>query len=154
MLDSSALRSRHLRLLWDAYQLGSRHSPLPALNLAAHAKTAEDDGTLLKLYGDFETRAEQGKFQPYRESVAAAPQFGTEFGFTPSPDELRSLAASLPNWKPWPDTVGALHRLKARFRLVILSNVDDDLFAGMRPKLGVEFDEVIMPSRHKPTSHL
>jgi 2-haloacid dehalogenase len=33
--------------------------------------------------------------------------------------------------------------LKARFRLVILSNVDDDLFAGTRPQLGVEFDEVI-----------
>ena len=46
-------------------------------------------------------------------------------------------------WPPWPDTVAALHRLKARFRLVILSNVDDDLFAGTRPRLGVEFDEVI-----------
>jgi 2-haloacid dehalogenase len=118
---------------------------LPALRriLAAHAKTA-DDGTLLKLYGDFEMRAEQGKFQPYHEVLASVvSQFGTEFGFTPTLDELRSLAASLPKWKPWPDTVAALHRLKARFRLVILSNVDDDLFAGTRPKLGVEFDEVI-----------
>ena len=41
---------------------------LPALHriLAAHGQAA-DDGMLLKLYGDFELRAEQGKFQPYRE---------------------------------------------------------------------------------------
>lgn len=118
---------------------------LPALHriLAAHGQAA-DDGMLLKLYGDFELRAEQGKFQPYREVLASVvSQFGDEFGFAPSPEELRSLAASLPMWPPWPDTVAALHRLKARFRLVILSNVDDDLFAGTRPRLGVEFDEVI-----------
>ena len=118
---------------------------LPALQriLAAHA-TAADDGALLKLYGDFELRAEQGKFQPYREVLASVvSQFGAEFGFTPAPDELRSLATSLPQWKPWPDTVAALRRLKARFSLAILSNVDDDLFAGTRPRLGVEFDDVI-----------
>jgi 2-haloacid dehalogenase len=118
---------------------------LPALHriLTAHAKEA-DDSTLLKLYGDFEMKAEQGKSQPYREVLASVvSQLGTEFGFTPTPDELRSLAASLPNWKPWPDTVASLQRLKARFRLAILSNVDDDLFAGTRPQLGVEFDDVI-----------
>jgi 2-haloacid dehalogenase len=49
----------------------------------------------------------------------------------------------LPAWKPWPDTVSALRRLKARFRLAILSNIDDDLFAETRPQLGIDFDEVI-----------
>ena len=44
---------------------------------------------------------------------------------------------------PWPDTVAALRQLKTRFRLAILSNVDDDLFALTRPKLEVDFDNVI-----------
>jgi 2-haloacid dehalogenase len=132
---------------------------LPVLHrvLAAHGKTA-DDATLLKLYGDFELRAEQGKFQPYRKVLASVvAQLGDEFGFTPTHDELESLAVSLSSWKPWPDTVAALERLKARFRLAILSNVDDDLFADTRPKLGVEFDEVITAQQaqaYKPSLKL
>src|ERR1035438_3998262 len=46
-------------------------------------------------------------------------------------------------WMPWPDTVAALRQLKSRFRLAILSNVDDDLFALTRPKLEIDFDHVI-----------
>lgn len=118
---------------------------LPALHrvLSAHGKTI-DDATLLKLYGDFELRAEQGEFRCYRDVLAeVVRQFGAEFGFTPRSEEARSLADSLPGWKPWPDTVEALRQLKSRFRLAILSNVDDDLFAATRPQLGVDFDEVI-----------
>ena len=118
---------------------------LPVLRriLAAHGKQI-DDPTLLKLYGDFEQRFEQGPFRPYREVLqSVVRQFGTELGFTPTAEEMRSLPDSLPTWKPWPDTVAALRQLKTRFRLAILSNVDDDLFAGTRPQLGVEFDEVI-----------
>ena len=70
-------------------------------------------------------------------------RFGAEFDFVPTADEARSLPDSLAHWRPWPDTVDALRRLKTRFRLCILSNVDDDLFAATRPQLGVEFDEVI-----------
>lgn len=118
---------------------------LPVLHhiLSAHAISA-DDATLLKLYGDFELRAEQGEFQPYREVLSSViRQFGTAFGFEPTAEEIRALPDSLPKWKPWPDTVTALRRLKSRYRLAILSNVDDDLFAGTRPQLGVDFDEII-----------
>lgn len=118
---------------------------LPELHriLKAHGKGG-DDATLLKLYGDFELQAEAEPFQPYRKVLAAVVrQFGKRFGFTPTEAEIRALAGSLPLWKPWPDTVDALRRLKSRFRLAILSNVDDDLFAGTRPQLGVEFDDVI-----------
>jgi 2-haloacid dehalogenase len=111
--------------------------------LAAHSKQL-DDAALLKLYGDFELRAEQPPFQNYRDVLASVVrQFGNELRFEPTPAEVQSLPESLPNWKPWPDTVSALNRLKTRFRLAILSNVDDDLFAATRPKLGVDFDEVI-----------
>ena len=118
---------------------------LPVLHriLSAHSRHL-DDATLLKLYGDFELRSEQGAYQPYREVLASVVrQFGKELGFTPTPEEVRSLADSLPTRKPWPDTVAALSDLKTRYRLAVLSNVDDDLFAGTRPHLGVELDEVI-----------
>jgi 2-haloacid dehalogenase len=132
---------------------------LPELRriLSAHGKKI-DDADLLKLYGDFELHSEQGVFRPYRDVLeSVVRQFGTEFRFTPSADEVRSLPESLPTWKPWPDTVGALQQLKARFRLAILSNIDDDLFAGTRPQLGVDFDEVITAQQaqaYKPSLKL
>ena len=132
---------------------------LPELHriLSAHSKRV-DDATLLKLYGDFELHSEQGTFQPYREVLASVVRkFGIELGFTPTPEEVGSLAESLPTWKPWPDTVAALNALKTRYRLAILSNVDDDLFAGTRPQLGVDFDDVITAQQaraYKPSTKL
>jgi 2-haloacid dehalogenase len=111
--------------------------------LAAHHKIV-DDATLLKLYGDFEQLSEQGEFHSYREVLqSVVRRFGAELGFTPTPDEIPSLPESLATWRPWPDTVTALRQLKSRFRLAILSNVDDDLFAATRPQLEVDFDAVI-----------
>lgn len=111
--------------------------------LSAHGKRI-DNATLLQLYGDFEQRAEHGTYQPYREVLrSVVREFGKELNFTPTQSEEEALPESLSAWKPWPDTVSALQQLKSRFRLAILSNIDDDLFAATRPQLGVEFDEVI-----------
>jgi 2-haloacid dehalogenase len=123
---------------WEAGILSALHKVL-----SAHGKKA-DDATLLKLYGDFEKLSEEGPFHPYREVLqSVVRRFGAELGFTPTNEETRSLPDSLATWDPWPDTVAALQQLKTRFRLAIVSNVDDDLFAATRPKLGVEFNEVI-----------
>ncbi|MFZ1928034.1 MAG: HAD-IA family hydrolase, partial [Candidatus Sulfotelmatobacter sp.] len=43
----------------------------------------------------------------------------------------------------WPDTVQALQLLERRFRLAIISNVDDDLFAATLPQLKVKFGQII-----------
>ena len=125
--------------------------------LAAHSKNI-DDAIILKLYGDFEQRSESGPFQPYREVLSSVVcQFGDELRFTPTPEEMRSLPNSVPHWMPWPDTVMSLRKLKSRFRLAILSNIDDDLFATTRPKLEVDFDEVITAQQaqaYKPSLKL
>jgi 2-haloacid dehalogenase len=125
--------------------------------LSAHRKKI-DDATLLKLYGDFELRSEQGAFRPYRQVLeSVVSQLGDELRFAPTARQVRSLPDSLAKWKPWPDTVAALHQLKTRFRLAILSNVDDDLFALTRPKLEVDFDQVITAQQaqaYKPSLKL
>ena len=122
--------------------------------LAAHGKGG-NDATILQLYGDFEARAERGEYRRYREVLrSVVEQFGEHLGFTPTDHEVRSLPESLALWKPWPDTVSALRELQTRFRLAIISNVDDDLFAATQPQLGVEFDRVITAERaraYKPS---
>jgi 2-haloacid dehalogenase len=111
--------------------------------LAAHGKDT-DDATILQLYGEFEAHAEQGEYRRYREVLqSVVRQFGKQLGFAPTDHEVNSLPESLNEWQPWPDTVTALRQLQSRFRLAIISNVDDDLFAATQPQLGVEFDQII-----------
>jgi 2-haloacid dehalogenase len=111
--------------------------------LAAHGQEI-DDGTILRLYGDFEASAERGEYRSYREVLnSVVRQFGKQFGFAPSEEQVRSLADSLKDWRPWPDTVEALRLLENRSRLAIISNVDDDLFAGTLPQLKVKFGQIV-----------
>lgn len=69
--------------------------------------------------------------------------FAREHRFPLEPDDWGLLADSLPSWRAFPDTVDALRRLKERYRLAIVSNIDDDLFEATRAKLGVELDWVV-----------
>jgi 2-haloacid dehalogenase len=111
--------------------------------LAAHKKSIADSA-LLQLYSELEASAEQGEFLRYRDVLQSVVRgFGERLGFSPSAAEVRSLPDSLANWRPFPDTVEALHKLKSRYQLAVISNIDDDLFAATAPKLGVAFSHVI-----------
>jgi 2-haloacid dehalogenase len=61
--------------------------------------------------------------------------------------ELRDREALVDGWhtlEPFPDTVAALRALHAQgWKLGILTNCDDDLFASTRAALGVEIDHVV-----------
>jgi len=68
---------------------------------------------------------------------------GTELGVPVSEAEAESLAVSVPDWPAFPDSTEALERLGRRFKLIILSNVDRDSFAGSSKRLGVTFTSII-----------
>ncbi|HXE74882.1 MAG TPA: haloacid dehalogenase type II [Candidatus Xenobia bacterium] len=56
-------------------------------------------------------------------------------------NEGAAFADSIATWKPFPDTVAALRKLKqAGLRLGIISNIDDDILQATVQQLGVEFD--------------
>lgn len=102
------------------------------------------DAELLERYGQFEAAEQAGEYKRYREVLAGVVRrFGEAFRFTPSAKEVSSLADSLPGWQPFSDTGAALRRLQQRFKLVIVSNIDDDLFAETAKHLPVTFDEII-----------
>jgi 2-haloacid dehalogenase len=58
-------------------------------------------------------------------------------------EEQVAFGLSVPDWPAFPDSADALARLKTRFKLIILSNVDRASFATSAEKLGVAFDLVI-----------
>jgi 2-haloacid dehalogenase len=102
------------------------------------------DADILELYGEFEAQAESGPYQSYREVLGSVVRsLGKHLGFEPTASDVSSLPESVRAWKPFPDTVAALQRLKQRYRLAIISNIDDDLFAETNKLLGVKFDAII-----------
>jgi 2-haloacid dehalogenase len=118
---------------------------LPVLRtvLANHGQSLPD-ADILKLYGEFEAEAENGPYQSYRDVLQSVVRaFADRFHFNASATEIRSLSESVASWRPFPDTVPALRELQRRYKLAVISNIDDDLFAQTRKYLEVEFDGVI-----------
>jgi len=111
--------------------------------LARHGRSVPDE-ELLETFATLEVGAEQPPYRAYevvlREVVEG---LGRRFGFAPDEAERGVLAASLGDWPAFPDTRDALLALKTRYRLAIISNIDDDLFARTARVLGVEFDWVV-----------
>lgn len=110
--------------------------------LETHAVSADSDA-LLEFFAKAETEIEAGPYRPYREVLKAVlAKCGGVFGFAPSRDELESFCTSVMHWPAFPDSSQALRTLATRYRLIILSNIDDDLFRYSQTILGVEFDHV------------
>jgi 2-haloacid dehalogenase len=122
---------------WEAGILNAL-SPL----LKQHGINLTED-EILQSYAEFESALEAGSYRPYRQILAGVVQkFGARFGFRPSEAEQQSLPDSVQNWPAFPDTVAALQQLHQTYKLVILSNVDDGLFAQTNQRL-IPFDDVV-----------
>ncbi|MDE2992114.1 MAG: HAD-IA family hydrolase [Chloroflexota bacterium] len=110
---------------------------------------------ILALFADVEPRVQRAGYLEYRRVLRRVMVLiGRELGFQPTESELACLADSLPDWPVFPDSVGALRALQSRFKLAVISNVDDDLFAGTAEALGVDFDVVVTAQqvrRYKPS---
>ena len=112
--------------------------------LGAHGVAHPGHDALLEGFARREAEVQAGPFLPYRAVLQEVlRRMGADLGFTPSEEECRAFAASVADWPPFADTVDALKALGARYRLAVVSNVDDDLFAGSAAQLGVDFAEVV-----------
>jgi 2-haloacid dehalogenase len=128
--------------------------------LASHGVEATDD-EILALHAETEHRLQAtstpGSYVKYREVLGEeVREAGRRWGFAPDPEEVGALADSLRDWRPFPDTVEALRRLKSRYKLAIISNVDDGLFALTACHLEVEFDWIVTAEQagtYKPSTN-
>ena len=102
------------------------------------------DDELLEAYAAIEAPAEAGPYLTYREILAAG-LLGVArgLGAEPEPAEVTAFADSVGDWPAFPDSSAALARLHERFRLGVVTNCDDDLFARSAARLGTEFDWVV-----------
>ena len=117
----------------------------------AFAQAAAADGVkldrmaLLRAYAEVEPLVEAEAYRSYRSILTeTAQRVAARLGWSLPKERAGFLADSLPRWPPFADTNPALERLVAAgYRLGILSNVDDDLLAGTRRHLTVEFDLLV-----------
>ena len=116
-----------------------------------------DDESILSLYADFEREAQQGEYNDYRTVLRnVMKRIADSIGFTPLESDLTCLEETLSYWPVFPDSVEALESMKSQYKLAIISNVDDDLFADTAQNLSVDLDYVISSQQarsYKPSIH-
>lgn len=122
--------------------------------LASHG-IRKSRAEILAIFADVEPRVQRAGYLEYRRVLRRVMALiGRELGFQPSESELACLADALPDWPVFPDSVEALRALQSRFKLAVISNVDDDLFAGTAEALGIDFEVVVTAQqvrRYKPS---
>ena len=111
--------------------------------LRAHGIEADAEDVLVR-YARHEAAAEAGPYRRYRDVLADGLRgVGAELGFEPTAVEAETFGGSVADWLAFPDSAAALARLKTRYRLGVITNCDDDLFAASNERLGVEFDWIV-----------
>ena len=124
--------------------------------LLEHHGVQLEDEQILELFAEFEP-TEEKEYKSYREVLrGVVRRFGDRLQFQPSLDEQDTLPSSIHYWQPFSDTVAALKTLSQKYKLAIISNVDDDLFAGTAKLLDVEFAAIITAQQaksYKPSHH-
>jgi 2-haloacid dehalogenase len=115
--------------------------------LRAHRVEVTDD-EILALHAQSEHKLQAaskgGSYLKYRDVLGEeVREAGRRWGFEPSPWEVEALPDSVRYWLPFPDTVNALRALKGNYKLAIISNIDDGLFALTARYLEVEFDYIV-----------
>ena len=100
---------------------------------------------ILAMFSEIEPRVQaRSDYLRYRDVLHMVMQsIAIELNLALSDNELDSLAKSLPKWPVFADVIEALQTLKDRYKLAVISNVEDDLFASTAKVLQVEFDVVV-----------
>lgn len=100
---------------------------------------------ILALFADAEPKVQRsGEFLDYRRVLRDVMQImAWEASIRLPESEADVLSESLPAWPIFPDAPGALMALKERYKLAVISNVDDDLFRFSEEALGINFHAVI-----------
>jgi len=116
---------------------------------ASHQISITTDGAL-ELFGELEAEAERGEYRDYKTVLRMVLEgLGSRLGFVPTQTEYQHFSESVRDWPAFPDSARALQALKKKYKLAIISNIDDDLFASSAQRLHTRFDWVITAQQAK-----
>lgn len=116
----------------------------------AHA-TPFDRAAVIAAFGRLEREVQRGPYRSYAVVLAEVTRrLAHEFGLTLNPVESTALADSIGAWPAFDETPRCLKALQRRYRLAIVSNIDDDLFfAGASRRLATTIGVVVTAEQVK-----
>ncbi len=116
----------------------------------AFAKEAERDGftisreELIPLFHEIEREIEAGSYELYAEVLRrTAVEISKRLGWPLEPSRSGFLPDSVQRWLPFKETNPQLQKLSKKYKLGLLSNIDDKLLGQTRRHIPTDFDLVV-----------
>jgi 2-haloacid dehalogenase len=116
----------------------------------AFSKEAERDGftvdrdQVLPLFHEISQEIESGSYELYAEVLRrTAVRISRELDWPLEPSRSGFLPDSVQRWKPFRETNPTLEKLKKKFEIGLISNIDDKLLGQTRRHMPVDFDLVV-----------
>src|ERR671937_869809 len=116
----------------------------------AFQKEADRDGftvdrdALIPRFIEVQREIQRGSYELYAEVLRrTAVRVAEELGWELEPVRSSFLPNSVPSWPPFRDTNALLDRLKKKFQVGLISNIDDKLLGHTRRHLRADFDLVV-----------
>lgn len=112
---------------------------------AQQAGSPLSDDELLEVYGLNEAQAQRDSPSSLYPRILADAftQTGRALDIPVSAEWADKLGVSVSDWPAFEDSADALSSLRESYKLVILSNVHREGFAGSNRRLGVQFDAIV-----------
>ena len=116
----------------------------------AFQKEAEKDGftidrdVLIPLFMEAQREITAGSYELYAEVLRrAAVKVASELGWELEPVRSSFLPNSIPQWPPFRDANAMVDRLKKKYQVGLIANIDDKLLGATRRHLRADFDLVV-----------
>jgi 2-haloacid dehalogenase len=103
-----------------------------------------DTKALLERFFEVQAQIMSGSYELYAEVLRrAAVSVAEEIGWTLEPSRAQFLPDSVESWPPFREANAAMDRLKERYEIGIVSNIDDKLLGISRRHIRAELDIVV-----------
>ncbi len=119
--------------IWEALQ--------PVVQRSQRSVSREE---ALVAFAELESAAQaESPSQLYPHLLARIlPELAEKFGVKSTLEDAQAFGQSVGNWPAFPDAAVSLHRLRKRYKLIILSNVDVASFCESAKQLEARFDYI------------
>ena len=103
-----------------------------------------DRDELIPLFLETQREIMAGSYELYAEVLRrTAVRCASELGWEIEPVRSSFLPNSIPSWPPFRDTNTLLERLKKKYQIGLIANIDDKLLGATRRHFRVDFDLVV-----------
>jgi 2-haloacid dehalogenase len=115
-----------------------------ARRLAAKGVEGIDTKALQAQWEEIQFDYIQQQYRPYRQVLGDTMKMAfDQFHLPYDETDVEAFAASMGQWKPFPDTRDAILDLQRFVKVVLITNTDDAIIAETERTIGVKFDDII-----------